>query len=157
MRTYETGATRSTKEGKPEYEGYLSPLVIREYGRYMLRHQYQQDGNVRSCDNWQKGIPKGDYIDSAWRHFLDWWLHHRGHAGQSTENLEESLCALMFNTMGYLHEILKEKLESEVRANPQEGHYHTDEKGGLSYRVTSQYTGAPDRSDYSKSNQSGSI
>jgi hypothetical protein len=49
-------------------------------------------------------MPKNVYIKSAFRHFVDWWLEHRGM--ESREGLEDALCALMFNTMGYLHEHL---------------------------------------------------
>jgi hypothetical protein len=38
---------------------------------------------------------------------MDWWMEHRGYS--SREGVEEALCALMFNVMGYLHEILMEK------------------------------------------------
>lgn len=110
-RYFENGAYRDTDQGKPDYEGYLSPLVIEAYGRYMLRHQKQSDGVIRDSDNWQKGIPLKEYMKSGWRHFMDWWHSHR----QSQKNpegfdqsfLEEALCALLFNVMGYLHELMK--------------------------------------------------
>lgn len=105
MRTFDTGATRDTDEDKPDYEGYLSPLVIARYGEYMLKHQIQPDGTLRDSDNWQRGMPLDAYMKSGWRHFLDWWSAHRGLP--SREGLEEALCALMFNVMGYLHETLK--------------------------------------------------
>lgn len=106
VRTFETGATRASLEGKPQYEGYLSPLVIRRYGEFMLRHQVQADGTIREADNWQKGIPLASYMDSMWRHFLSVWLIHRGWGDDLDETLEDSLCALMFNVMGMLHEVL---------------------------------------------------
>ena len=107
IRTFKTGATRDTDQNKADYEGFLSPLVIKRYGEYMNKHRVQPDGNLRDSDNWQKGIPKEEYIKSAFRHFMDWWLENRGF--ESRDGLEEALCALMFNTMGYLHEILKER------------------------------------------------
>ena len=82
----------------------MSPLVLVRYGEYMMKHQVQADGGLRSSDNWQHGIPKDAYIKSAFRHFMDWWLEHDGY--ESREGLEEALCALMFNVMGYLHEEL---------------------------------------------------
>lgn len=105
MRKFETGATRDTAEGKPDYMGYMSPLVVRRFGEYMLKHQTQADGALRSSDNWKKGIPLDAYMSSAGRHFVDWWLEHEGH--ESREGLEEALCALLFNVQGYLHELLK--------------------------------------------------
>jgi hypothetical protein len=112
MRTFDTGATRDSDESKPDFEGFLSPLVIQRYGEYMAKHQTQADGSRRASDNWQKGIPKDAYIKSAWRHFVDWWLEHREQP--SREGLEDALCALLFNTMGYLHETLKENSMSTL-------------------------------------------
>ena len=106
MRTFNTGATRDSNLNKPDYEGFLSPIVIQRFGQYMSKHRIQSDGTQRDSDNWQKGIPKQIYLESAWRHFLDWWLHDRGFGNQAKEPLEEALCALMFNVQGYLHEHL---------------------------------------------------
>jgi len=107
IRKFETGATRDTDEGKNDYEGFLHPLVIQRYGDYMSKNRIQSDGSVRDSDNWQKGIPKNAYIKSAYRHFMDLWLLHRGYKGR--EGLEEALCGLLFNIQGYLFEILKDK------------------------------------------------
>jgi hypothetical protein len=107
MRKFNTGATRDTDIGKYDYEGFYSPLVIKRFGQYMDKHRKQADGKLRDSDNWQRGIPKDAYIKSAWRHFLDWWMEHRGY--KSREGIEDALCALLFNVQGYLFEILKEK------------------------------------------------
>lgn len=108
MRTFETGATRDVDADKYDYEGFLSPLVLRRYAAYMHQHRQQADGQLRASDNWQKGIPKNAYMQSGWRHFFDWWAEHRGL--MSREGVEDALCALLFNAMGYLHEHLKERL-----------------------------------------------
>ena len=107
MRKFKSGATRDNNKDKLDFEGFLSPVVIKRYGQYMNKHRKQSDGELRDSDNWQKGIPKNAYIKSAWRHFMDWWMEHRGY--KSREGLEDALCALIFNTMGYLYETLKEK------------------------------------------------
>ena len=107
MRNFDTGATRDTDVGKPDYEGFLSPLVIERFGKYMDKHRHQADGKVRDSDNWQKGIPKDAYMKSGFRHFVDWWKEHRGIS--TKDGIEEAICALMFNVMGYLHEYLKEQ------------------------------------------------
>lgn len=104
VRTFATGATRDTDTDKPDYEGFLSPLVIAAFGRYMHANRKQADGKLRDSDNWQKGIELNVYMKSAWRHFMEWWTAHR--AGQDTES---AICALLFNAMGYLHEYLKAK------------------------------------------------
>jgi hypothetical protein len=105
IRTFKSGATRDTAEGKPVYHKYLSPLVIKRFGEFMLKHQKQSDGTLRDGDNWKKGFPLDSFVDSAFRHYLDWWMEHDGF--KSREGLEDALCALMFNAMGYLHETLK--------------------------------------------------
>ena len=107
MRTFETGATRDSDDSKFDYEGFLSPLVLERFGRYMHQHRIQADGTLRNSDNWQKGIPPDAYMKSAWRHFVDWWCEHRYFTDYDV--IEEALCALLFNVQGYLHEILKQR------------------------------------------------
>jgi len=72
VRKFETGATRSTDNNKFDYEGFLSPLVIEEFGRFMHKHRIQANGNLRDSDNWQKGITPESYMKSGWRHFFSW-------------------------------------------------------------------------------------
>ncbi len=107
MRTFGSGATRHTDVDKLDYEGFLSPLVIERYAQYLHKHRTQADGKLRDSDNWQKGIPRDTYMKSAWRHLMAWWRKHRGHETQ--EKIEDDICAVMFNTMGYLHELLKDE------------------------------------------------
>lgn len=112
VRTFDTGATRDDLKSKPDYEGYLSPLVIERFGAYMLAHQQCEDGSFRASDNWQRGIPLEAYLGSAFRHFLSWWKFHRRmlqRGDVKRSEVEESLCALLFNVQGYLHELLKVK------------------------------------------------
>jgi hypothetical protein len=107
MREFETGATRDVDHNKLDYEGFLSPLVLEAFARYMHTNRIQADGKTRASDNWQKGIPKEAYMKSAWRHFMDWWMCHRNTAINSEALQREALCALLFNVQGYLHELLK--------------------------------------------------
>ena len=109
VRKFETGATRDADEGKYDYEGFLSPLVIKRFGEYMHKHRVQSDGSLRDSDNWQKGIPLSAYLKSAHRHYMDVWLHHRGLSDEANEPIEEALCALLFNISGYLHETCKQR------------------------------------------------
>lgn len=113
VRTFETGATRDSAEGKMELAGYLSPLVIKRYGEYMLKHQYQSDGVRRAAGNWKKGIPLEAYMESLTRHHLDVWLHHEGYSSEAREDIEEALCAVIFNSMGYLLSILTSDMLGE--------------------------------------------
>ena len=119
MRKFETGATRDADTSKPDYEGFLSPLALARFAQYMHKNRVQADGKLRDSDNWQKGIPKTAYMKSAFRHFVEWWTAHRAAApaeylpggivpGQD-DLVEEAICALLFNAMGYLHEHLKAK------------------------------------------------
>lgn len=114
MRTFDTGATRDTDETKPDYEGFLSPLVIARFGEYMTKHRKQADGNLRASDNWQKGIPFDVYMKSAFRHFVEWWTCHRNESFTAGDlaAVEESICALIFNAQGYLHELIKLRREA---------------------------------------------
>jgi len=106
IRVFDSGATRDADKAE-DPEGFLHPLVVKEYTKYMASHRQQADGAYRSSDNWQRGIPKDAYIKSAWRHFLDIWLHHRGYVSSAREPLISALCALLFNVQGYLLETLK--------------------------------------------------
>lgn len=106
MRVFESGATRDDDDDKLDYEGFLSPLVLERYCVYMHKHRIQADGKLRNSDNWQKGLTKSAYAKSMWRHFMDFWMEHRGYS--SREGIQDALCALLFNASGYLHELLKE-------------------------------------------------
>ncbi|MDE2232885.1 MAG: hypothetical protein KGJ90_02020, partial [Patescibacteria group bacterium] len=66
------------------------------------------DGSKRGSDNWKAGMAKGVYLASAWRHFLDVWLHHEGCDSVAEEKLEDALCGVLFNIQGYFLEVLKD-------------------------------------------------
>ena len=108
VRTFETGATRDTEDGKIDPEGFLSPHVVERFSRYMAKNRFLKDGSVRASDNWQKGIPRDAYMKSLWRHFLTLWMEHRNEKlpHHDREDMEETLCALWFNVQGYLFELL---------------------------------------------------
>lgn len=132
VREFEGGATRDTDEGKLDYEGFLSPLVLERYAQYMNKNRVQSDGNVRDSDNWQKGIPLPQYIKSLWRHFFAVWKEHRSTPGgvrlpvPGEIGIDEDLCGVLFNTMGYLHEFLK--LQQRARLTPRaSGSGHSDQ------------------------------
>ncbi len=109
IRTFNTGASRDTSLDKLDFEGFFSPLVMKRFAKYMHHNRQMADGSLRESDNWQKGIPKDVYMKSMFRHFMDVWSAHRG-VGQAS--MEPSLCALMFNVMGYLHELLGQEVLS---------------------------------------------
>ena len=115
MREFTSGATRHTDEGKLDYEGFLSPLVLRRFAEYMHANRVQADGELRTSDNWQKGIPTEQYMKSLLRHVMDTWEIHRDFLDDPAEPItehdqnliQEALCGVLFNAMGYLHELLK--------------------------------------------------
>lgn len=107
MRVFETGATRNTEEGKLDYEGFLSPIVLERFAQYLHEHRIQADGKLRDSDNWTRGIPKAVYMKSLWRHFITLCKAHKGY--KTDEDIQTALCAVMFNSMGYLFEVLHEQ------------------------------------------------
>ena len=109
MRGFGTGATRTADASRYDPEGFLSPLVLERFCEYMNRHRVQADSRVRDSDNWQKGMPRESYIKGLLRHTLHAWTRLRGHIvrdDKAAANLEEDLCAMLFNTQGLLLEIL---------------------------------------------------
>jgi len=144
VREFETGATRDALGDKPDYDGFLSPLVLERYAAYMHKCRIQSDGKLRDSDNWQKGIPREVYRKSAFRHFMEWWKTHRNGG-----DVEEAACALLFNIMGDLFEVLKEREHEKLKgtdtgsdvpcgdARPQDaaflGPFHATSGGPLSY------------------------
>ena len=78
VRTFDTGANRDVDEGKLDFEGFLSPTVLKAYAEYMHKNRTLRDGSLRDSDNWQKGIPIPVYMKSMYRHFFDVWSNYRG-------------------------------------------------------------------------------
>jgi len=105
-RVFEAGASRNSDEGKLDFEGFLSPTVLKAFAEYMHQNRFLESGEMRDSDNWQKGIPVDAYMKSMWRHFFDTWNRHRGI--ETPETQRQNLCGLLFNVMGMLHELIKE-------------------------------------------------
>ena len=111
IRTFKTGATRNTEEGKLDFEAYFSPAVLERRAQYMKKHTIQSDGKSRSGDNWQHLFGDEHYnvcMKSALRHLHHWWTAHRTNP-KPGEDIEEAICALMFNAEAYLFKLLQEK------------------------------------------------
>lgn len=132
IRQFETGATRNLDDHKYDYEGFLSPLALREYAAYMHTHRLQKDGKMRDGDNWKKGIPVESYMKSMMRHYMAVWLTYRGYGHTSPDDghevsTEEALCALLFNVQGMLHELLvaeEPKVIPELQKLARDTHYY---------------------------------
>ena len=82
-------------------------MTIQHYAEFMHSHRALEDGSLRDSDNWQKGIPRAQLMKSLLRHVNDLHLHHRGYEDLAVETVQDSLCAIVFNALGYLrHELL---------------------------------------------------
>jgi len=118
IRTFDSGATRDTVEGKLDYVKALCPLVLRRYVQYLDKHRLQPDGGMRDFDNWKQGMPRETYHSSKGRHFFADWLLEEGYAVEDNHgpvDEEDALCGELFNTMGKLREILRAKLAAKEK------------------------------------------
>ena len=116
IRKFDTGATRDTSENKLDFEAILCPAVLHRYTEYMNGCRKQSDGTLRDGDNWQKGIPIEVYTKSLIRHVMDVWLLRRNHKKRAVVKcMQTALCAVIFNAMGLLHELLleQERIEND--------------------------------------------
>lgn len=116
MREFKGGAIRNTDTGKLDYEGFLSPFVLKAYCEYLDKHRTCADGTIRESDNWQGGIPSEVCMKSLLRHTLDAWIiHRRGTVIEDGEvvSKKDALCASMFNIMVQLHDMEKPQPERE--------------------------------------------
>ena len=118
MKNFDSGATRSSDDGKPDYRGFISPQAQAMFGRYMLAHQIQADGQRRSSDNWKKGMPLNRYMSSYMRHVRElhalWDAALDRDAGIEFESapwklFEEELGGCFFNLQGIMHELEKRR------------------------------------------------
>lgn len=110
---FATGATRSTSEGKIDYEGHINPDVLAVFGEFMNKHRVQRDGRLRASDNWQQGIPIYRYVKSLVRHTFEFWRMWRGTPVINPDNdsyftFREVLSAMLFNTMGIIYEMQRQ-------------------------------------------------
>lgn len=114
-REFSTGSNRNSDEGKLDYEGFLSPIVVQKFGEYMHKHRKLEDGTLRDSDNWQKLFGDDHYsvcMKSMWRHFHDLWMEHRGY--RSREGIEDAMMGLLFNIQAYALKYYNEK-ENKIK------------------------------------------
>lgn len=124
VREFATGANRDRVEGKPDFNGFLSPKSERRFAAYMNKNRRLSDGSLRDGDNWQLGIPLAVYAESFGRHAVEVREAIRdavdatgvkfarliadappGHPTMLA--IDEAMCALFFNVQGWLHERVK--------------------------------------------------
>ena len=129
VRVLDSGATRSSLDGKFDYEGFFNPATLAVFADYLHRHRVQTDGSIRDSDNWQKGMDRDTCMKSALRHMMDTWAIHRGFevykeklpsGGEKTHYilpseaatpgtwervyLYDCICGVIFNLNGYILE-----------------------------------------------------
>jgi hypothetical protein len=112
IRTFPSGATRDTAEGKYEYTGFLSPTVLKAFAAYMHKNRYQSDGKIRDSDNWKKGMDERQCLESLYRHVMDLWsIMETGHSVRPENGVEVTLDdafgGILFNTMILWHQHLR--------------------------------------------------
>jgi len=76
------------------------------------------DGSKRDWDNWKNGIPIDVYMDGLLRHVWAVWLIQQGFKSYDNNGevtLKDSLNGVLFNSIGMLHEILKDE-KDEIKA-----------------------------------------
>ena len=129
MRTFgKDTAIRHDDVGKLDYEGFLNPLVLEAFAKYMHKNRIQADGKIRASDNWQKLFGKDHYevcAKSNLRHVHSFWKAHRGY--KTEESIMDSLMGQMFNVQAYALKLLQED-------EPRKAKWETvaDFKGGVS-------------------------
>ncbi len=101
-REFPTGAKRDLEQGKPRYTAALSPYALKELVNYMARHNNQAH---RREENWKQGIPLDAFLASQFRHMMHQWILHD--QKEYTQDLIDAVCAVAFNCLGYLHELVK--------------------------------------------------
>jgi len=124
-RTFMTGSTRNSAEGKLEYLGFNHPKLEQMFAEYMHKHRKLEDGTLRASNNWWKGWDKEVSIQSLNRHVQDLNAIHAGYTVvkfksdgvETTKYLkeeelvltggdvvtEEECCnAIRFNAMAYM-------------------------------------------------------
>jgi hypothetical protein len=117
IRTFEAGSTRDTAQGKLDYVGALSPIVLRRFAQYMHENDLMPDGTIRSVSDWKRGQPQEVYHKSKARHFMASWLIEEGYTvtdNHGPVDEEHALCGELFNVMGKLHEVVAARLAKEA-------------------------------------------
>lgn len=110
VRSFPSGADRHVSDHKPDFEAFLSPSVLRDFGRYMQTHTVRADGTRRTGDNWKRGIPSDQYLKSLLRHVLDLWSLQGGSEvidyDGNPVTFHDALGGIFFNTQGFWHNLL---------------------------------------------------
>jgi len=95
--TFKSGAIRDTQEGKLDFVETLSFTALHRYIAYMTGKKKKYGSG-----NFKKGIPIESYEKSLMRH-IDKYFRNK-YEGGDDEKGEDHLAAIVFNTLGIMHE-----------------------------------------------------
>lgn len=113
VRTFDTGATRDSDQGKFDYAGFLAPEVLYEFAAFMHKNRLLPDGTWRDGANWKLGMPRKQLLKSFLRHVFDLWFIEEGLSIPRPETgkiipIEDALGGCLFNLMAiWFNEIHK--------------------------------------------------
>jgi hypothetical protein len=129
MRSFDTGATRDTAEGKLDFEGFVHPLFLEQFAKYMNMHRLQSDGTLRDSDNWQKGIPQDICMKSLFRHFFEMWKLHRNgiYNREQYRDFMAGAMGIIFNVQAYVLQDLQDLQGEDLGLVDFDGDEPTDE------------------------------
>lgn len=88
VRRYEGGGVRDSNKGKPRYD--LIPSVALK----RMAELYRKGAEHYGEHNWEKGITRDSFVESAWRHWMAYLLG---------ETNEDHLASLVFNVFGIMY------------------------------------------------------
>jgi len=96
IRKFKSGAVRDKQDGKEDYIETISWTALKRYAQYMTgkKAKYGQG-------NFKKGILDESYEQSMVRHVQKHLANK--HENGNEENKEDHLSAIVFNTLGLMH------------------------------------------------------
>lgn len=112
MRKFTTGAVRDSEDGKPDYIETISWTALHRFAQYMTAKKAKYGEG-----NFKKGMPIAAYERSLVRH-LEKYIRNKYENGQD-ELEEDHLSAIVFNTLGIMHEQAMERLAETLKAKTQ--------------------------------------
>lgn len=103
VRKFSTGAIRDNDEGKVDFIETISWTALNRYAQYMTgKKKKYGEGNFK------KGITIKSYEESLVRHLHKYLTNKYEHGNNEKE--EDHLSAIVFNTLGIMHEEEMQKL-----------------------------------------------
>lgn len=104
---FTTGAVRDASAGKGRFD------LIPAYPLFRLAKLYEAGAKKYAERNWEKGIPTGRFMDSAFRHLMNF---------QDGDRSEDHLAAVLWNIAGLIwteEQVKRGKLPLELLTLPE--------------------------------------